>query len=155
MIRDFGYWALTQLRYQSFDNRLEDVPRVRTPIRQSLLQSTCTIEINFVHLKSRFSSYLSGSDNWIWALILLLLSFFFFTRDSNPRWTLKKIWGKFWIMLKTVKWCVHLVFHYWLLYSGLGKPFYREIIGSKSGSLFTIKVEIWIPEVVWLCFFIT
>ena len=36
---DYCYRASTRLRYQSFDNRLEDEPQVVTPIPQSLMDS--------------------------------------------------------------------------------------------------------------------
>ena len=35
-VMGFQYWASTRLRYQNFDNHLEDEPRVGIPIRQSL-----------------------------------------------------------------------------------------------------------------------
>ena len=43
-IMGFQYWASTQLRYQSFDNRLEDEPRVRTLICRRLYLSSVRLK---------------------------------------------------------------------------------------------------------------
>ena len=42
-IYGYHYRALNRLRYQRFENRLEDEPRVRTPIRRSLLERRRTV----------------------------------------------------------------------------------------------------------------